>query len=75
MPPITSDVQSDFEIIKQGDELAASAGAADLEIIYSTDSWHQTFGELMQSYIAGENDKDTTCSEIERLWKEIEGAQ
>lgn len=29
----------------------------------------------MQSYIAEENDKDTTCSEIERLWKEIEGAQ
>lgn len=29
----------------------------------------------MQSYIAGENDKDTACSEIERLWKEIEGAQ
>lgn len=75
VPPIKSDVQSNFEIIKQGDELAASAGAADLEIIYSTDSWHQTFGEIMQSYIAGDLDKDGACAQIEKQWQEIDGAQ
>lgn len=75
VPPIKSDVQSNFEIIKQGDELVASAGAADLEIIYSTDSWHQTFGEIMQSYIAGDLDKDGACAQIEKQWQEIDGAQ
>ncbi len=75
VPPITSDVESNFEIIKQGDALSASAGAAPLEIVYSTDSWHQTFGEIMQDYISGNADKDATCASIESKWAEIDGAQ
>ena len=49
VPPVVSDVESTFEVVKQGDALSASKGAADLSICYSTDSWHQTFGEIMQS--------------------------
>ncbi|NLL78218.1 MAG: extracellular solute-binding protein [Clostridiales bacterium] len=75
VPPIKTTQESEFEIIKQGDALAASVGTAPLAICYSTDSWHQTFGEIMQSYIAGSADKDATCAAIEAQWKEIEGAQ
>ena len=74
VPPIVSDSESSFEIIKQGDALSASKGAADLAICYSTDSWHQTFGEIMQSYIAGDIDKDGACAQIEEQWAAIEGA-
>lgn len=75
VPPIKSTQESAFAIIKQGDELSASAGAAPLAICYSTDSWHQTFGEIMQSYIAGSIDKDEACASIETQWHEIDGAQ
>lgn len=73
VPPIVSEAESSFEIIKQGDALSASKGAADLAICYSTDSWHQTFGEIMQSYIAGDIDKDGACAQIEEQWAAIEG--
>lgn len=75
VPPIKSTQESNFAIIKQGDELSETAGTAPLAICYSTDSWHQTFGEIMQSYISGSLDKDAACASIEAQWKEIEGAQ
>ncbi len=75
VPPINSDTESTFEIIKQGNELSASKGAADLAICYSTDGWHQTFGEIMQSYIAGTIDKDAACEQIQEQWASIDGAQ
>lgn len=74
VPPIKSDAQSSFAIISQGDALSASEGTNALEICLSTDSWHQTFGEIMQAYIAGTADKDATCASIEEKWQEIDGA-
>lgn len=74
VPPVISSAASEFEVINQGNALAASDGTAALSICYSTDSWHQTFGELMQAYIAGTADKDATCAAIEEQWKAIEGA-
>ncbi len=75
VPPINGCAESTFEVIKQGDELSASKGAADLAVCLSTDSWHQTFGEIMQSYISGELDKDAACAKIEEQWASIDGAQ
>lgn len=74
VPPVISDAESEFTVINQGNELAASNGTAPLSICYSTDSWHQTFGELMQAYIAGTADKDATCAAIEEQWQAIEGS-
>lgn len=73
IPPVKGAVSPDFEIIKQGDELANSEGVATLSITYSTDAFHQAFGEIMQSYIAGTIDKDEACAEIEAKWVELEG--
>lgn len=75
VPPVKTDAESEFEVIKQGSALEAEKGAAPLGVCYSTDSWHQVFGELMQAYIAGTADKDATCAAIEEQWAAIEGAQ
>ena len=75
VPPVVSDAESEFTIINQGNALAADKGTAPLSICYSTDSWHQTFGELIQAYIAGTADKDATCAAIEEQWQEIEGTK
>ena len=74
VPPIKTDAESDFAIINQGNALAAEEGTNDLEIIYSTDSLHQSAGEILQAYLAGTNDKDETCSQLEAKWQEIDGA-
>ncbi|MCR5789744.1 MAG: extracellular solute-binding protein [Lachnospiraceae bacterium] len=75
VPPIVTDAPSDFEIIKQGAALTAEKGAGALAICYSTDSWHQTCGQILQSYIAGTVTKDEACSQIEEQWAAIDGAQ
>lgn len=75
VPPVQTTAESTFEIIKQGSELENAVGAAPLGVCYSTDSWHQVFGELVQSYIMGSSDKDATCASMEQQWKDIDGAQ
>ena len=75
VPPIVTDAPSDFEIIKQGQELADKKGAGALAICYSTDSWHQTCGQILQSYLAGTVTKDEACAQIEEQWAAIDGAQ
>ena len=75
VPPIVTDAPSDFEIIKQGSALAESKGSGALAICYSTDSWHQTCGQILQSYIAGTVTKDEACKQIEEQWAAIDGAQ
>ncbi len=73
IPPIDDATAPDFEVIKQGNELSSSEGTNTLSIVYSTDSFHQAFGEVLQSYIAGTIDKDTACTQIEEKWVELEG--
>ncbi|MCR5108278.1 MAG: extracellular solute-binding protein [Lachnospiraceae bacterium] len=75
VPPIISDAESEFEVIKQGSALSAQKGSGALAICYSTDSWHQTCGQILQSYLAGEIDKDAACAQIEEQWAAIDGAQ
>ena len=74
VPPIVSDAESTFEVINQGAAHVAEEGAYDLSICLSTDGWHQTFGQIMQDYIAGTTDKDATCQAIEETWPTIDGA-
>lgn len=75
VPPIVSDAESEFEVIKQGSALAEKDGAGALAICYSTDSWHQVCGQILQSYLAGEIDKDAACAQIEEQWASIDGAK
>lgn len=73
IPPVKDAKVADMQIIKQGSELASTKGAAALSISYSTDSFHQAFGEIMQAYIGGTITKDEACSQIEQKWVELEG--
>lgn len=75
VPPVNSTQESEFQVIQQGDALSASDGAATLAICYSTDSFHQAFGETMQAYIAGDLTKDEACAQIEEQWMSIDGAE
>jgi len=75
IPPIVGVEAPDLEVVKQGDALVEANGSGTLAIVYSTDSFHQAFGEVMQAYIAGTLDKDAACAEIEVKWVELEGAQ
>jgi len=75
IPPIIEAEAPDLEVVKQGDALVEENGSGILAIAYSTDSFHQAFGEIMQSYVAGTLDKDAACSEIETKWLELEGAE
>lgn len=75
VPPILTDAPSEFEVIKQGSALAAQKGSGSLSICYSTDAWHQTCGQILQSYVAGTVTKDDACKQIEEQWAAIDGAQ
>jgi len=68
VPPVATAVESDFEVIKQGGDLVAKKGSGPLTVIYSTDSFHAAFGEAMQAYVGGWNDKEATIAAIEELW-------
>jgi len=73
IPPVKGAKVADMAIIKQGAELSVTNGAAALSICYSTDSFHQAFGEIMQAYIGGTLTKDEACAQIEQKWVELEG--
>ncbi len=73
IPPVIGATSPDFEIIKQGNAHVEKEGAGTLGVVYSTDSFHQAFGEIMQSYVAGTLGKDATCEAIEKKWIELEG--
>lgn len=74
IPPIKDVPAPDMAIIEQGSALAAEKGAGPVSICYSTDSFHQAFGEIMQAYIGGSVTKDEACAQIEQKWVELEGA-
>lgn len=39
--------------------------------VYSLDSFHQKFGEIMQSYVAGSKTREEAVKEIEQQWTEL----
>jgi len=73
VPPITTEEESKFEIIKQGNALVEEKGSGTLGVIYSTDSFHTAFGEAMQSYAGKTATKEETIQAIEKKWIEIDG--
>lgn len=74
VPPIGVSEESKYEVIKQGVASEIAKGSAPLGVIYSTDSFHTAFGEIMQSYVAGDKSKEDAVKEIEQKWIEIEGS-
>jgi raffinose/stachyose/melibiose transport system substrate-binding protein len=75
IPPLKDVKAPDMQIIQQGDALSATKGAAAVSVSYSTDSFHQAFGEILQAYVGGTITKDDACSQIEAKWVELEGGK
>ncbi|MDR3334256.1 MAG: extracellular solute-binding protein [Treponema sp.] len=73
VPPVVVSSLPNMEVVKQGTALVQQEGSAPLSIIYSTDAFHQAFGEALQAYVGGIATKDQTCALIERKWVELEG--
>ncbi len=73
IPPLKDVKAPDMEVIKQGDALSATVGAGPVSVSYSTDSFHQAFGEILQAYVGGTLTKDEACEQIEQKWVELEG--
>lgn len=72
IPPIKDAPIPDLQIPKSMNEIiAAGEPIADMTIIYSPDSFHQKFGEIAQSYLAGTVDRTAAVSEMETAWKEL----
>jgi len=74
VPPITTEKESEYEIIRQGNASVEEKGSGTLGVIYSTDSFHTAFGEAMQAYVTGTATKDETIKTIEEKWVEIDGS-
>ena len=75
VPPITAGAIPNLEVPKQGAALVAKDGSNPITIVYSTDAFHQVFGEAMQAYVGGTATKDQTCAQIERQWVAIDGSK
>ena len=71
--PIVTDRMADFDLVRDGAMQVSERGPAPIGIIYSTDSFHMSFGEIMQAYLGGQLTKDEACAQIEQQWMEIDG--
>lgn len=71
IPPIKDAPLPELQIVQTGVADADEHGTGAVAISYSTDSFHQTFGELMQSYVGGQMTLDELCTQIEAKWQEL----
>ncbi len=71
IPPIKEVESPDLQLVNTGVADTEANGAGAVAVAYSTDSFHQTFGELMQTYVGGQITKDELCAQIEAKWHEL----
>jgi raffinose/stachyose/melibiose transport system substrate-binding protein len=75
IPPIKDAPLPDLDMPKEMDEILKTEKSGDLAINYSTDSFHQKFGEIMQSYVGGSVKKDAAIKQIEQAWQQLGSSQ
>lgn len=71
IPPVADVELPEYQIVQSGVADTDVNGSGAVAVAYSTDSFHQTFGELMQSYVGGQLTKDEVCAQIEAAWHEL----
>ncbi len=71
IPPVKDVPLPELKLVETGYADTDANGAGAVAVAYSTDSFHQTFGELMQSYVGGQMSKDEVCAQIEAKWHEL----
>lgn len=68
IPPVKDALLPDLDMPKQMDEIMKTGKTSELSVNYSLDTFHQKFGEIMQSYIGKSKKKDQAVQEIEQAW-------
>ena len=74
IPAVKGAKVPDTAIASQGAALMAQKGAGMLSVSFSSDSFHQLFGSILQSYVGGVISRDEACGRIEQAWVETDGA-
>jgi raffinose/stachyose/melibiose transport system substrate-binding protein len=75
IPPITEGKMPSLQIPTAMGEILKTEKSGDLSIIYSLDSFHQKFGEIMQAYIGKAKTKDQAIDEIQKAWIQLGAAK
>lgn len=75
IPPINDAPMPELDMPKLMNEMLQTQEAGDLAINYSLDTFHQKFGEIMQSYIGKNKNKDQAVEEIQKAWIQFGSAQ
>ncbi|MBA9084695.1 raffinose/stachyose/melibiose transport system substrate-binding protein [Fontibacillus solani] len=75
IPPIKDAPLPELDMPKQMEEILKAEPSGDLSVNYSLDTFHQKFGEIMQSYIGGNQSKDQVVDEIQKAWVQLGSAQ
>lgn len=75
IPPIKAGKMPALQIPTAMGEILKTEKSADLSIIYSLDSFHQKFGEIMQAYIGKAKTRDQAVDEIQKAWIQLGAAK
>jgi raffinose/stachyose/melibiose transport system substrate-binding protein len=71
IPPVDNVENPDLQIAEDMEIIMANERISDVATNYSLDSFHQRFGEIIQSYIAKEKTEEEAIGEIEKNWIKI----
>ena len=75
IPPIKDAPLPDLDMTKQMEEILKTGQSGELSVNYSLDTFHQKFGEIMQSYIGANKSKDNVVEEIQQAWTQFGAAK
>lgn len=68
IPPIKDASYPETDIAAAVNELSQTSEPGVPSAVYSLDSFHQKFGEIMQSYVAGDITREAAIKDIEQQW-------
>lgn len=75
IPPISAGSYPNMQLVNDMVKTMKVEKIGDEAIIYSLDSFHQKFGEIIQSYIGNGKSKDQAISDIQKAWIQLGAAK
>ncbi|MBB6670041.1 ABC transporter substrate-binding protein [Cohnella nanjingensis] len=73
--PIKDGTMPNLQMPSAMGELLKTEKAGESSVIYSLDSFHQKFGEIMQGYISKNKTRDQAIEEIQKAWIQLGAAK
>ncbi|HBE76828.1 MAG TPA: sugar ABC transporter substrate-binding protein [Firmicutes bacterium] len=75
IPPITQGKYPDMQMVNDMRNIMKTDKIGDEAIIYSLDSFHQKFGEIIQAYIGKGKTRAQAISDIQKAWTQLGAAK